>query len=226
MLGSCVDSSSTSRSTETPTSSRTTSGRVSDESSRSRWSPSRGPRRRVWRLLTYWSSGARPTCTACRARAPGRPAEMRHTSRARRSTSIRTPKVKDSAIGSRVAGDRAVCRCCLRHVDRRPRLLTGRASKGIAKRLAELGDRLAAEPESFVVDSENHLLAGEADRAEAWASTLTGARPGGPAADRSRRSSAGRRSWSRGARTVGRRTRRLRSGGSCRAWPAGWTRSS
>ena len=54
-----------------------------------------------------------------------------------------------------------------------PALLTGRASKGIAKRLGELGYRLAAEPESFVVDSENHLLAGEADRAEAWASTLT-----------------------------------------------------
>ena len=54
-----------------------------------------------------------------------------------------------------------------------PALLTGRASRAIARRLAELGYHLAADPESFVVDNENHLLAGEADRAEAWAHALT-----------------------------------------------------
>lgn len=58
-----------------------------------------------------------------------------------------------------------------------PALLTGRASKGIGRRLAELGYHLAAEPESFVVDSENHLLAGEADRAEAWGGSLTSYAP-------------------------------------------------
>ncbi len=54
-----------------------------------------------------------------------------------------------------------------------PALLTGRASKAIGRRLVEVGYRLAADPESFVVDKENHLLPGEEDRAEAWASTLT-----------------------------------------------------
>ena len=54
-----------------------------------------------------------------------------------------------------------------------PAMLTGRASKAISRRLVELGYHLAARPESFVVDNENHLLAGEADRAEAWAGSLT-----------------------------------------------------
>ena len=58
-----------------------------------------------------------------------------------------------------------------------PALLTGRASRSIARRLGGLGYRLAADPESFVVDKENHLLAGEADRAEAWASSLTSYAP-------------------------------------------------
>ena len=78
---------------------------------------------------------------------------------------------------SRVAHDRAACCCAFDTRTDGPALLTGRASKGIGKRLEELGYRLAAEPESFVVDSENHLLAGEADRAEAWASTLTAYAP-------------------------------------------------
>jgi hypothetical protein len=48
-------------------------------------------------------------------------------------------------------------------------VLTGRASRGIGRRLAELGFHLVVEPESFLVDKENHLLAGESDRAEKWA---------------------------------------------------------
>jgi hypothetical protein len=51
-------------------------------------------------------------------------------------------------------------------------VLTGKASKGIAKRLRDLGCRLVAEPESFLVDKTNHLLPGEADRAERWAMEL------------------------------------------------------
>ncbi len=51
-------------------------------------------------------------------------------------------------------------------------VLTGRASRGIGGRLTELGFHLVAQPESFLVDKENHLLAGESDRAETWAASL------------------------------------------------------
>jgi hypothetical protein len=50
--------------------------------------------------------------------------------------------------------------------------LTGRASKGIGRRLTSLGYDLVADPESFLVDKQNHLLPGEADRAVAWGATL------------------------------------------------------
>ena len=51
-------------------------------------------------------------------------------------------------------------------------LVTGQASKGIAKRLGRHGFELVAEPESFFVDKENHLEAEEADRASAWGRRL------------------------------------------------------
>jgi hypothetical protein len=41
------------------------------------------------------------------------------------------------------------------------KLLTGHASKGIAKRLRQHGFELVAEPESFLVDNTNQLLPGE-----------------------------------------------------------------
>jgi Flavodoxin domain len=50
--------------------------------------------------------------------------------------------------------------------------LTGRASKGIGRRLTHLGYDLVADPESFLVDKENHLIAGEAERAVAWGAAL------------------------------------------------------
>ena len=50
--------------------------------------------------------------------------------------------------------------------------LSGRASKRIAKRLRHHGFDLVAEPESFLVDKGSHLLAGEAERARAWAENL------------------------------------------------------
>jgi hypothetical protein len=53
-----------------------------------------------------------------------------------------------------------------------PAALTGRASKGIAKRLRRCGFGLVAEPESFLVDKHNHLLPGEAERATAWGAAL------------------------------------------------------
>ncbi len=53
-----------------------------------------------------------------------------------------------------------------------PSALTGRAAKGIAKMLRKNGLDLVAEPESFLVDKQNHLLPGEADRARAWGAQL------------------------------------------------------
>jgi menaquinone-dependent protoporphyrinogen IX oxidase len=51
-------------------------------------------------------------------------------------------------------------------------VLTGRASKGIAKRLHKHGCALVVEPESFLVTKENHLLDHEAERARAWGARL------------------------------------------------------
>jgi hypothetical protein len=53
-----------------------------------------------------------------------------------------------------------------------PVVVTGHASKAIAKRLSRHGFRLVADPESFLVDRHNALVAGEADRAEQWAARL------------------------------------------------------
>ncbi|MBJ7455922.1 MAG: flavodoxin family protein [Thermoleophilia bacterium] len=53
-----------------------------------------------------------------------------------------------------------------------PAPLTGRASRGIAKRLERHGATLVAPPESFFVERDNHLSEGEADRAEAWGASL------------------------------------------------------
>jgi menaquinone-dependent protoporphyrinogen IX oxidase len=51
-------------------------------------------------------------------------------------------------------------------------VLTGQASKGIAKRLRKHGFDLVAEPESFFVDKSTHLEADEADRATTWGRSL------------------------------------------------------
>lgn len=52
-------------------------------------------------------------------------------------------------------------------VDMSP-VLTGRASKGIAKALGHHGYELIAEPESFLVDKHTELEHGEAARATEW----------------------------------------------------------
>lgn len=54
-------------------------------------------------------------------------------------------------------------------------MITGRASKGIAKRLERHGATMIADPESFFVTRENELDEGEEARAEAWGATLAGA---------------------------------------------------
>jgi flavorubredoxin len=50
--------------------------------------------------------------------------------------------------------------------------VTGRAAKGIARRLRRRGFDEIVPAESFLVDKHNHLLEGEADRAEVWGRTL------------------------------------------------------
>lgn len=57
-------------------------------------------------------------------------------------------------------------------VDAMP-LLTGRASKGIAKLLRGAGYDLVADPESFLVDKDTRLLPGEEDRAREWGRELS-----------------------------------------------------
>ena len=51
-------------------------------------------------------------------------------------------------------------------------LVTGRASRGIARLLARHGYRLFAKPESFLVSKRNTLLDGEAARARAWGASI------------------------------------------------------
>jgi hypothetical protein len=53
-----------------------------------------------------------------------------------------------------------------------PAVLTGRASRGIARRLRQHGLDMVAEPESFLVTRHNHLEEGEVDRAREWGRTL------------------------------------------------------
>lgn len=53
-----------------------------------------------------------------------------------------------------------------------PALLTGRASKGIATQLRRHGFAQVAGPESFLVDKDNHLEAGEEERAVGWGARL------------------------------------------------------
>ena len=53
--------------------------------------------------------------------------------------------------------------------------LTGRASKGIAKRLHHHGCRLVADPVSFLVTKDNHLVDDEREHARAWGAELAAA---------------------------------------------------
>lgn len=53
-----------------------------------------------------------------------------------------------------------------------PALLTGRASKGLARALRRRGFEVIAKPESFLVTKQNRLEPQEASRARAWAAGL------------------------------------------------------
>lgn len=60
-------------------------------------------------------------------------------------------------------------------VDMSP-ILTGRASRAIARALARKGARMLLDPASFLVDRRSRLLAGELERARAWGVELASAR--------------------------------------------------
>ncbi len=55
---------------------------------------------------------------------------------------------------------------------RAPKWLTGRASRVIATSLRQRGFELVAEPESFLVDRRDQLVAGEIEHATVWGSHL------------------------------------------------------
>jgi hypothetical protein len=56
-------------------------------------------------------------------------------------------------------------------------VFSGRASKLIGRRLRRHGYDLVADPESFLVDKQTHLLYGELDRAEEWGRSLASRLP-------------------------------------------------
>ncbi|HMD45820.1 MAG TPA: flavodoxin domain-containing protein [Acidimicrobiales bacterium] len=56
-----------------------------------------------------------------------------------------------------------------------PAAFTGRASKAITRQLHRHGFEVVAEPESFLVDKQNRLLDGEAERARRWGAQLADA---------------------------------------------------
>jgi hypothetical protein len=56
-----------------------------------------------------------------------------------------------------------------------PAMVTGRASKGIARMLRHHGYTLVAEPESFLVTKDNRLEPDEQARARTWGSQLAAA---------------------------------------------------
>jgi flavodoxin len=53
-----------------------------------------------------------------------------------------------------------------------PRLLSGSAAEGIARRLTELGARVIGPAGSFIVSTEPELKPGERERAVAWAQEI------------------------------------------------------
>lgn len=53
-----------------------------------------------------------------------------------------------------------------------PRILSGSAADGIAKRLREAGAMVVINPESFIVDKKPELLPGELERVGPWTAEL------------------------------------------------------
>lgn len=53
-----------------------------------------------------------------------------------------------------------------------PRLLSGSAAEGIARRLRSAGGNVVVAPESFIVNRKPELLPGELERARLWATDV------------------------------------------------------
>jgi flavodoxin len=70
------------------------------------------------------------------------------------------PGVRAAAFDTRVGSVSAV--------------ISGRASKAIAKRLAKHHLQVVMEPESFLVDTHTHLVDGELERATVWGAAIAG----------------------------------------------------
>jgi hypothetical protein len=122
-----------------------------------------------------WSAHP-PMRTVSRARRHAGPPATRP---ARTTTSSSTPSSTSTRPGLRewldAIGD--VGRVAAAAFDTRvdaPAVVTGRASKGIARRLERHGFRMAVEPESFLVDRHHHLCDGEGDRAFEWGPPVGG----------------------------------------------------
>ena len=53
-----------------------------------------------------------------------------------------------------------------------PKILSGSAADGIARKLVELDGRLVGQPASFIVSTAPELVPGEIERAQRWADTI------------------------------------------------------
>lgn len=116
----------------------------------------------------------------------GGPTHMHGMSNARSRESARETAEEDDTLDLDVAAEGPGLRQWLDDLERGqdtaaaafdtrvhgPALLTGRAAKGIARRLEHHGFTLIADPESFLVDSDSRLLEGQDDRALHWGAEL------------------------------------------------------
>ena len=116
-------------------------------------------------------AGARPTCTGYRASRPGR---WPHGPPQDGSALRLDPDAGDPGLPEWLndLGHRDGLAAAFDTRIKGAPVITGRASRAIARLLKRHGYRLAAAPESFLVSWETTLLDGEADRARRWGMTL------------------------------------------------------
>ena len=128
----------------------------------------RSDRGSSWPGATSSSAAAPPMCTGCRVSGPAPPRWPPSRSRPARCRLIRPPPVQACALARGLpSGDGTAAAAFDTRIDG-PAPLTGRP-RGIARRLRDHGFRLVVGPESFLVDKQSRLLAGENERATAWA---------------------------------------------------------
>ena len=94
------------------------------------------------------------------------------------SWSTPTPKARACATGSCRSARSATHAAAFDTRMHVPAAFSGRASKGIARKLHQHGATLVAVPESFFVTKENHLEPHEEEHARAWGAEVgTAVRP-------------------------------------------------